>query len=117
MRRRELLMALGVTATWPLAARAQQPSKLKRVAMFHPTMDPSEMRIGGDPTYAIIFDEMKRLGRSEGINLFVDRYSAEGRSDDLWRNFQRIAATQPDAILTMGPTAAVKLLPSEASCS
>ena len=80
MRRREVIGFLGAVGLWPLAARGQQSSKMKRVAMVHPATKPADMRIGGDPNYAIVFEEMKRLGYIEGVNLIVDRYSAEGRA-------------------------------------
>src|SRR6516225_9837847 len=100
MRRREFitLIAGAVIEGRPFAARAQQPSKMKRVAMLHPTMKPADMRVGGDPNYAIIFEEMKRLGYVEGINLVVDRYSAEGRFDRFPEIASDVVATRPDVI-------------------
>src|SRR5215831_3428317 len=100
MRRRDLFTFLSGAATWPLAARAQQPQRMKRVAMFHPAMKPTDMRIGGDPSYTIIFEEMKRLGFVEGVNLIVDRYSAEGRFNRFPEIARVVVATRPDVILS-----------------
>src|SRR5215469_14173577 len=47
--------------------------RLKRVAMLNPAVKAADMRIGGDPTYAIMFEEMKRLGYVEGVNMFLKR--------------------------------------------
>ena len=81
MRRRDFIATVGVAGLWSLAARAQQPSKMKRVAMVVPATKPDDLRLGRDPAVSIIFEEMKRLGYVEGVNLVVDRYSAEGRFD------------------------------------
>jgi putative ABC transport system substrate-binding protein len=52
------------------------------------------MRIGGDPNYTIIFEEMKRFGYVEGVNLIVDRYSAEGRFDRFPEIARDVVATR-----------------------
>ena len=103
MRRREFIMLIAGAAAQGhrLAARAQQPSKMKRVAMVHPATKPADMRIGGDPNYAIIFEEMKRLGYVEGTNLIVDRYSAEGRFDRFPEIARDVVATRPNVIYVL----------------
>jgi putative ABC transport system substrate-binding protein len=99
MKRRESITLIGGTAAaWALAARAQQSAKMKRVAMIHPATKPSDMRIGGDPNFTIIFEEIKRLGYVEGVNLTVDRYSAEGRFDRFPEIAHEVVATRPDVI-------------------
>ena len=45
---------------------------------------------------------MKRLGYVEGVNLTVDRYSAEGRFDRYPELAKAIVATRPDVISTYG---------------
>jgi putative ABC transport system substrate-binding protein len=69
------------------------------------------MRIGGDPTYAIIFEEMKRLGYVEGVNIIVDRYSAEGRFDRYPGLARDVVATRPDVIFPITPSLTLALLP------
>jgi putative ABC transport system substrate-binding protein len=44
---------------------------------------------------------MKRLGYAEGVNLIVDRYSAEGRVDRFPEIAQQIVATRPDVIFAL----------------
>jgi putative ABC transport system substrate-binding protein len=113
MKRRAFLVATAMLATATRQAMAQQPAKMKRVAMIHPALKPADIRIGGDPTYAIIFEEMKRLGYVEGVNLIVDRYSAEGRFDRYPEIMHGVVATRPDVIQIMGIASRVKLLQSE----
>jgi putative ABC transport system substrate-binding protein len=101
VKRREFIAFIGgsaALAAWPLVAHAQQPQRVKRIAMVSPATKPADMRIGGDPTYAIIFEEVKRLGYVEGVNLIVDRYSAEGRFDRFPEIARDVVATQPDVI-------------------
>jgi putative tryptophan/tyrosine transport system substrate-binding protein len=99
MKRRTFITLIGGAAALPLIARAQQPAKMKRVAMINPTMKPDDMRIGGDPGFTLFFEEIKRLGYVEGVNMTVDRYSAEGRYDRLPEIAHEVVATRPDVIL------------------
>jgi putative ABC transport system substrate-binding protein len=92
-------MALAAPAS---KALADQRPILKRLAVLDPAMKTSQIRIGADPNYTILFEEMKRLGYVEGINLIVDRYSTEGQLDRYPDLAKDIVATRPDVIFTYG---------------
>ena len=79
MKRREFITLVGgAAAAWPLAVRAQQPAKMKRVAMVHPSRKVDDLTIHGAPHYKAFFEELSRLGYAEGQNLSVGRYSGRG---------------------------------------
>jgi putative ABC transport system substrate-binding protein len=101
MKRRTLITLIGGAAALPLVVRAQQPAEMKRIAMIHPTTKAEDLSIGGDPDYTIILEEIKRLGYVEGVNLTVDRYSAEGRPDRFPEIAHEVVATRPDVIFAM----------------
>ena len=102
MERREFITLLGgAAASWPLAARAQQPAKAYRIALVHPSASIAEMsESGGHTTFAALFKELRRLGYIEGVNLVVTRYSAEGREERFPDLCQEVVRTNPDIIVT-----------------
>jgi ABC-type uncharacterized transport system substrate-binding protein len=112
MKRRTFIILIGGAAALPLVARAQQSAKMKRLALFHPTTKPEDLSIGGDPDYALILQEIKRLGYVEGANLTVDRYSAESRPERVPEIAHQIVATRPDVIFAL-PDPLVLALQSE----
>jgi len=65
MRRRNFIALLGGAAAWPLAARAQQPGRIYRLGCLHTS--PRDA-----PHHVALFDELRRLGFTEGQNLVVD---------------------------------------------
>ena len=69
IQRREFTLFGGTVATRPLAARAQQPAKMKRIAIVSPSAKVSEIRVSGAPYYRAFFEELGRLGYVEGQNL------------------------------------------------
>src|SRR5258705_5577218 len=81
MRRRDFITALGTAATWSLAARAQQPAKMKRIAIVFPSAKVSEISMSGPPRYRAFFEELSGLNYVEGQNLKVERYSGEGQPE------------------------------------
>src|SRR6516164_3631498 len=102
MRRREFIAAIGgVAVGWPLAARGQQTAKTHRIAVVHPSVSTADMsESGGNPNYAALFKELRRLGYIEGVNLDVARYSGEGREERFPELCQEIVHTKPDVIVT-----------------
>ena len=102
MRRRDFIRALAAAATWPLAGRAQQPPRMKRIAYVHPATKVSELSLSGPPRYRAFFEELSRLGHVEGQNLGVERYSGEGQPERYTELARNVVNTHPDLILAVG---------------
>jgi putative ABC transport system substrate-binding protein len=105
MRRRDFLAALGGAATvslsWPLAARARQTPKPRRMAMFHPAIPPALLtETGGGSAWRAFFGELRRLGYVEGQNLIIERYWADGRHDRYAEVARDIVSRNPEVIVT-----------------
>jgi putative ABC transport system substrate-binding protein len=100
MRRRDFITALGAAATWPLAARAQQSSRMKRIAIVSPATKIGDMGVNGSPFYRVFFEELSRLGYIEGQNLVVERYSGEGRTEHYADLAREVVNTHPDLIFS-----------------
>ena len=102
MRRRDFITALGAAATWPLAAQAQQPAQMKRIAFVHPGSKVSELSVSGKPQYRAFFEELSRLGYVEGQNLSVERYSGKGQPERYAELTRDVVNTHPDLIVAVG---------------
>lgn len=102
MRRRDFITALGAAATWPLAVRAQQSAKMKRIAFVNPADNASRISATGPPQFRGFFEELNRLGYVEGRSLGVERYSGDGRPENYPELVRDVVNTHPDLILAMG---------------
>src|SRR3954451_17774737 len=103
MRRREFIKLIGGAAiSWPLIARAQQPTKMKRIAFVHPSVKISEMSVSSGTYHRAFFEELIRLGYIEGQNLVVERYSGQGQSERYAELVRNVIDTNPDLIATLG---------------
>jgi putative ABC transport system substrate-binding protein len=102
MKRREFIALIGGAATgWPLIARAQQTAKTHRIALVHPSASIADMsESGGNPNYAALFKELRRLGYIEGVNLVITRYSGEGQEERYPELCREVVRTKPDVIVT-----------------
>src|SRR4051794_19400793 len=101
MRRRQFISLIGSAAVWPVAARAQQPKIMRRVAML--------MAYGagdreGQAFVAIFKNELGKLGWMDGRNIQIDvRWAPASSNEDIRRQFaQELIAFQPDLIVSHG---------------
>jgi putative ABC transport system substrate-binding protein len=102
MRRREFITLIGGAAALPLTARAQQPTKIKRIAMVA-SSEPVANMVASNLLYHAFFDELSRLGFVEGKNLVVERYSALGQPDRYAELARDVVDTNPGAIYALEP--------------
>jgi putative ABC transport system substrate-binding protein len=107
MQRRDFISLLGGAATaWPLVVRAQQSSKMKRIAIVSPATKVGDITVSGARYYRAFFEELSRLGYVEGQSLLVGRYSGEGRTDHYADLARDVVSTHPDLIFAIaGPLA------------
>ena len=77
MRRREFITLLGgAAAAWPLAARAQQAERVRRIGVLMPL--PWTIR-KTRPADAVFAQGLQELGWSDGRNLRIDYRWGAGR--------------------------------------
>jgi ABC-type uncharacterized transport system substrate-binding protein len=101
MRRRDFIATIAGMAALPLAARAQQPAKMKRIAMVHPSDRVADMVASYRRSYRGFFEELSRLGFVEGKTLVVERFSAGGQPGRFAQLARDVVDTHPDAILAI----------------
>jgi len=102
MLRREFIAGLGSAAVWPVVARAQQSSKIHRVAWVsasEPVADMNES--SGDRGYRAFIEELRRLGYIEGRSLILERYSGDRRTERYSELANDVVRTKPDLIFTV----------------
>jgi putative ABC transport system substrate-binding protein len=106
IQRREFIALLGGAATWPLAARAQQGDRMRRIGVL---MGLDE----NDPlakTFVSAFVQaLAGLGWTDGRNVRIDLRWAGGDIDRIRALAQELVGLQPDIILTHGTPAAAAL--------
>jgi putative tryptophan/tyrosine transport system substrate-binding protein len=109
MRRREFITFLGRTAVaWPLAARAQQPDRVRRIGVLMAfTQDDSEARA----QFAAFRDGLQKLGWMEGRNIRIETRWVRPEDAGLRQQFAKeLVALQPELILSHNtPTTAALL--------
>ena len=108
MKRREFITLLGGTAAaWPLAARAQQPNRGRRIGVL---MGYAETDPDAQGWYTTFREALQKLGWTEGRDTQIDtRWATPGDTDAMQRLAKELVALQPDVILssTTPPTTAL----------
>src|SRR5688572_8797292 len=107
MRRREFIGLVGGTAAWPLAARAQQGERMRRIGVLSalPADDPE-----WQARMAAFHQGLQELGWIVGRNLRIEHRVGPGDGEFLRRRAAELVALAPDAIVVNGVSPLVPLL-------
>jgi putative ABC transport system substrate-binding protein len=98
VKRREFITLLGGAAAWPLAARAQQGERVRRIGVL---IGYAESDRKGQAFVAAFREELQRLGWAEGRTIQIDtRWARPGEEESIQRFAKELVARQPDLILT-----------------
>jgi putative ABC transport system substrate-binding protein len=98
LKRREFITLLGGTAAaWPLAARAQQPDRMRRIGAL---MGFAESDQEGQIFIAAFREGLHNLGWTEGSNIRFDIRWAALDAESVQRFAKELVALQPDLILS-----------------
>jgi putative ABC transport system substrate-binding protein len=107
VKRREFITLLGGAAAWPLAARAQQAERMRRIGVLtSSTMSDATSKARFDA----LQERLRLLGWSDGRNMRIEYRWGAGDPDDLRKHAAELVALAPDVILANGSAAAALLL-------
>jgi putative ABC transport system substrate-binding protein len=106
MRRRDFISLIGGTAAaWPLAARAQQPERVRRIGVLMAFAETATQ------SYVTAFrDALTRLGWAEGSNLRTEVRWAAGDPDKIRSFAKELVDLRLDAILGQSTAVVVALV-------
>jgi putative tryptophan/tyrosine transport system substrate-binding protein len=99
MNKREFITLLGGAAAWPLAARAQQPDRMRRIGIlmpYPPTDTEHQSRV------AVLRQELQQLGWTRGGNLEFDERWTTDNLDLVRANAANLVELKPDLIVVIG---------------
>src|SRR5437899_1347885 len=103
LKRREfILLVSGAAAAWPLAARAQQGERMRRIGVLNSLAE-------SDPeakARIVAFEEsLRKLGWTDGRNLRIEHRWAAGDRDRLRAYAAEIVDMKPEVIFAAGNVA------------
>src|SRR6202011_2382745 len=95
IRRREFIVTLGgAAAAWPLATRAQQPDRVRRIGVL---MGYAETDREGQAFVAAFREGLQKLGWAENRNMRIDyRWAPPADAEATQRFAKELVALQPD---------------------
>jgi len=95
MKRREFIAGLGGAAAWPLAARAQQPDRMRRVGVLLGWADSNLFR----SLLAAFLQELAHFGWVDGRNVRIELRLTNAEIDRIAPFAKELVELKPDVIL------------------
>ena len=106
MRRREFLGILGGAAVWPVASKAQQTERVRRVGILT-ILGPDDPE--GQARTKVFEQTLQQLGWTVGRDLKIETRQVGNDRDRLRRYAAELVALAPDVILSIGSITAASL--------
>ena len=108
MKRREFITLLGGAATmWPLAARAQQAQRMRRIGVL---MGLAATDAEGQARFAAFLQGLQEFGWAIGRNVIIDIRWSTGNNTDFRKNAMELVALAPEVIMAYSSNAVATLL-------
>src|SRR5215470_2298162 len=109
MKRREFITLVGgAAAAWPLAARAQQTDRMRRIGVLQGGSDRDDQR--SQPSMAAFLQGLQQSGWTDGRNVRIDYRWPAGDADKARKYAAELVALAPDVILTASSISLAALL-------
>jgi putative ABC transport system substrate-binding protein len=99
MRRREFIVGLGGAAALPLAARAQQAQRQRRIGVL---LGLAESDPEGQARLGAFLQALQQLGWTDGSNIQILRRYTDGETERARALAVELVALAPDVVLTSG---------------
>jgi putative ABC transport system substrate-binding protein len=96
IRRRDFITLLGSAAAWPLAARAQQPERMRRIGVLMSGSADDSAALAQISAFA---QGLQERGWSVGINVRIDYRWGAGDVDRFRKYAAELVALAPDVVL------------------
>ena len=106
-RRKFLATLLGGAAAWPVAARAQQGERMRRIGVL---AGQAANDSNGQARLAAFLQGLQELGWSVGRDVQIDIRWTGGNADDTRKYAAELVALAPDVILSSGTPAGTALV-------
>ena len=108
MERREFITLLcGAAAAWPLAARAQQAERIRRLGVL---MAVGESDADARKGIGILQERLQKLGWKDGNNIRIDYRWGNGNPDRIQDLAKELVDLQPDVLVGHSTPSAKGLL-------
>ena len=106
IRRREFIAGLGAGVAWPLAARAQQRERVRRIGVLYAVaaVDPQSQR-----RMTALVQSLQQLGWTDGRNVLIETRWGAGDGERLRRYAGELVALAPDVIVASTTSSMVSL--------
>ncbi len=108
VKRREFLMLGGAAVAWPLAARAQQPTRARRIGVL--AGGAIESAADTQERNAAFAQTLQQLGWTNGDNVRIDYRYGLGNAANVRKYAAELVSLAPDVILASGASVLAPLL-------